>query len=197
MPLFLKMKKSLLLQFLLFTVALTLNSCSNKPLHSFKKAQYNHGHYKAMNNKVKPVEQKKVEIPTIEPAVTASNEIAATTQIPTIENYSQTIEAEREKERISHEPKITTSTEKSFALKGKVKNIFKSPLAPQHKLLKHKKQFSNSEGDARSLLWLLIVILLILWLVGIVAGGWGIGGLIHVLLVIALVLFILWLLRMI
>ena len=59
-----------------------------------------------------------------------------------------------------------------------------------------------SDGDrgeraALSLLWLVIVIVLILWLIGILAGGFGLGGLINLLLVIALILLILWLLRVI
>jgi len=61
---------------------------------------------------------------------------------------------------------------------------------------------SISDGDrgdhaALSLLWLVIVIVLILWLIGILAGGFGLGGLINVLLVIALILLVLWLLRII
>ena len=51
--------------------------------------------------------------------------------------------------------------------------------------------------DALSLFWIIILILLILWLVAILSGGWGLGDYVHILLVIALVLLILWLLRII
>jgi hypothetical protein len=50
---------------------------------------------------------------------------------------------------------------------------------------------------ALSLLWIVILVLLILWALGLLAGGWGLGGLINILLVIALILLILWLLRII
>jgi hypothetical protein len=61
---------------------------------------------------------------------------------------------------------------------------------------------NTSDGDrgeraALSLLWLVIVIVLILWLIGILAGGFGLGGFINLLLVVALILLILWLLRVI
>ena len=55
----------------------------------------------------------------------------------------------------------------------------------------------HSDGAALSLLWLVIVIILIIWLIGILAGGFGLGGLINLLLIIALILLILWLLRVI
>ncbi len=55
----------------------------------------------------------------------------------------------------------------------------------------------GGEHAALSLLWLVIVIILILWLVGLLAGGFGLGGLINLLLVVALILLVLWLLRII
>jgi hypothetical protein len=57
---------------------------------------------------------------------------------------------------------------------------------------------NSSDGDdALSLFWIIILVLLILWAIGALAGGFGLGGFINLLLVIALVLFILWLLRLI
>ncbi len=53
----------------------------------------------------------------------------------------------------------------------------------------------DGDDGARSLLWLIIVIILILWLLGLLFS-FG-GSLIHLLLVLALILFILWLLRII
>jgi hypothetical protein len=54
-----------------------------------------------------------------------------------------------------------------------------------------------SSGDALSLFWIVILILLVLWVAGLIGGGWGLGWVINVLLVIALVLLILWLLRIV
>jgi hypothetical protein len=53
----------------------------------------------------------------------------------------------------------------------------------------------HGERRALSLLWLVIVIVLILWLIGLLAGGFGLGGFINLLLLVALILLILWLLR--
>jgi hypothetical protein len=49
--------------------------------------------------------------------------------------------------------------------------------------------------DALSLLWIVIVVILILYLLGLLFDGFGLGNLIHILGVIAVVLLILWLLR--
>jgi hypothetical protein len=51
--------------------------------------------------------------------------------------------------------------------------------------------------DALSLFWIIILILLILWLVAILTGGWGLGWGVHIILLVALILLILWLLRII
>jgi len=68
--------------------------------------------------------------------------------------------------------------------------------------LKFKKQLKSSLFPAPSpvtsdlsLLWIVIIILLVLWALGLISGNFG--GLIHLLLVIALILLILWLLRII
>jgi hypothetical protein len=55
----------------------------------------------------------------------------------------------------------------------------------------------HSERAALSLFWLIIVIVLILWLIGLIAGGFGLGAFINILLIIALILLILWLLRIV
>ncbi|HXC04455.1 MAG TPA: hypothetical protein VNZ86_06860 [Bacteroidia bacterium] len=74
------------------------------------------------------------------------------------------------------------------------------PFAPVHvsqqlKDIKHLK--SEGEREGLSLFWLVILILLILWLLGLIGGGWGLGILINVLLLFALILLILWLLRIV
>jgi hypothetical protein len=55
----------------------------------------------------------------------------------------------------------------------------------------------GGERAALSLLWLVIVIILVLWLIGLLAGGFGLGAFINLLLLIALILLILWLCRII
>jgi hypothetical protein len=57
---------------------------------------------------------------------------------------------------------------------------------------------STGNGDeARSLFWIVILVLLILWALGIISGSFGLGILFNLLLLIALILLILWLLRIV
>ncbi len=73
-------------------------------------------------------------------------------------------------------------------------NTVKSLLENKNKI----KKIQDTPGDdARSFFWIVITVLLILWLLGFIAGGWGLGNLINLLLAIALILFILWLLRIV
>lgn len=55
----------------------------------------------------------------------------------------------------------------------------------------------DTADDGLSLFWIVIAIILIVWLIGFLAGGFGLGDFIHILLVIALVLLVLWLLRIV
>jgi len=52
----------------------------------------------------------------------------------------------------------------------------------------------NTDGHGLSFFWIVILVVLIIWALGL---GFGLGGLINVLLVIALVLLILWLLEVV
>jgi uncharacterized membrane protein len=93
--------------------------------------------------------------------------------------------------------------------KTKTKIISKQPVSYKTKIIEtlaahisnksplQKIAVADSDRDGLSLFWIIILIILILWAVGFLAGGFGLGGLIHLLLVIALVLLILWLLRII
>ncbi len=54
---------------------------------------------------------------------------------------------------------------------------------------------SAGDGEGLSLFWIVILVILLLWAFGFLAGGFGLGGLINILLVVALILLILWLLR--
>lgn len=104
--------------------------------------------------------------------------------------------------------KNKTQPEKEVATVEKKKNHFtkvRLPLSTPFKIQRMHKQLghdttvapSSSSDDALSLLWLIIVVLIILWALGFLFSGFGMGPLIHLLLVIALILLILWLLRII
>jgi hypothetical protein len=51
-------------------------------------------------------------------------------------------------------------------------------------------KFSDHEGGGYWL-WTLIAILIVIWLISLLTGGWGLGGLIYIFLVVALVLLLL------
>lgn len=55
----------------------------------------------------------------------------------------------------------------------------------------------NDDDEGRSLFWVVILIIVILWALGLLTGSLGLGVLFNLLLVIALILLILWLLRII
>jgi hypothetical protein len=59
----------------------------------------------------------------------------------------------------------------------------------------NKPNTTANNDDGLSVLWVVVLVLLILWAVGL--WGFGLGGLINVLLVIALILLILWLLQVV
>ena len=103
-------------------------------------------------------------------------------------------------------PLVASSSNKPVFNKryGAAKSLIKS--APGLKIFPSKESkhsfFSKSrpvasDGSGLSLLWIVILVLLILWALGLISGGFGLGGFINILLVIALILLILWLLRII
>lgn len=76
--------------------------------------------------------------------------------------------------------------------------VFKlNPLKENKHSFLTKSNAASSEDDGLSLLWIVIVVLLVLWALGLISGGFGLGGFINILLLIALILLILWLLRII
>jgi len=54
---------------------------------------------------------------------------------------------------------------------------------------------SPAAGEALSMLWILAVIILVVYIAGLLLDNFGAGWIIHLLLVAALVIFLLWLLR--
>lgn len=79
------------------------------------------------------------------------------------------------------------------------KFISKIPFAskiilPKIKATNHPNAAANDGGN---LVWTIIGVLLVLWLLSLLTGGWGLGGLIYLFLVVALVLILLRLLRVI
>ena len=85
---------------------------------------------------------------------------------------------------------------KKTMTRGEVVNIAVREPVKALKLVKQLSKSADAGDDALSLLWVVIVVILIVYLLGILMDGFGLpSGLIHLLGVIALVLLILWLLR--
>ncbi|MGV3632403.1 MAG: hypothetical protein ACO1O6_14445 [Bacteroidota bacterium] len=103
---------------------------------------------------------------------------------------------------------VVENTDQPAALKHKViqkkiaaaestKRIIEKVSFQKKKHLQKMEQKSSPQpivGAVLSLFWIVILIIFLLYLVGLLAGGFGLGGLIHLLLVITLILLILWLL---
>jgi hypothetical protein len=69
--------------------------------------------------------------------------------------------------------------------------------APKFRALNDSQIGVAGPSDGYSLLWIIIVVLAVLYLIGLLTGGFGLGPIIHVLIIVAVVLLILWLLKVI
>lgn len=193
------MKKLFTFSIICLISGLILSSCNSKLFVS--KRHYNDGYYISYNKGKQALHAPK------ENAKANQNE----TSIPVLyaENNSEDnsiyeyvgpnpladnkiIFANNEKSQLKEiQKRGSTST-----LKNKAK-IIEEPIS-QIKNTLFKTSGTNGvtavNDDGLSFLWVVIVVLLVLWALGYIAG-FSLGGLINILLVIALILLILWLLR--
>lgn len=192
--------RCLLLILSVIVISEFLSSCKNSEII---KRKYNKGYYISHSGK-KQTNPSSRETETIDNAVTATA-------------------PESKPETATDEPKATENTEsktalassenesKAFSSSDMIKKLHKrteaigstiplgiTPRTTQAEDLKNTSvlsQTSDPARDALSLLWIVIVIILIVYVIGLLLDGFGLGLAIHVLAVIALVLLILWLLR--
>jgi hypothetical protein len=95
---------------------------------------------------------------------------------------------------ISSISKREKNQEQVFSSASKSVKNFVGKLPVLKNNLEFKKAINaDKDDDGLSLFWIIILVLLILWALGLI-GGYG-GGLIYILLVVALILLILWLLK--
>lgn len=80
---------------------------------------------------------------------------------------------------------------------GEATELSLGEVKSSHRNLPSLRPYADSDDDALSLFWIVIIVILVLYLLGVISGGWGLGFLIHLLLIIALILLILWLLRIV
>lgn len=195
-----KMNKNLhkIIIFLAFIVI--ASSCNNSRGLSITKRHYSKGNYVSVNKKQKafvyhePVKK----LPGIDVQKEKESILAASIKEEKLieANVDQKIgKSEMQKENRLEDliNEAETQKIKEATQKESLNNLSKIKQAKQ---LFHLNKIQPDAG-ARSLFWLVITILIIIWLIALLSGGWGLGGLVNLLLLIALILFILWLLRLI
>jgi len=143
--------------------------------HSVAKASDKKAPLKTTDIVVKPIEKNETTIAPINPI---NNDLIVSNEI----NYNK-----------SNAKKNVTKIVKRIPAINEVAPVIKVKKA----IFERPSPAAASDSAGLSLLWIVIVVLLVLWALGLLAGGFGLGGFINILLVIALILLILWLLRII
>ncbi|MGZ3900577.1 MAG: hypothetical protein ACXVNM_12265 [Bacteroidia bacterium] len=188
------MKNLLKFMLLVVSVSVLFTSCKTA---SLTKRHYNKGYYVSHSGKkgkttVHTTEDKQAitKVESVTPKTTAIPIAMDDKPLMASNNPGEKSTPERvSKENKKVENKLRyAGTDNTISVKEMVKNPFKLT-----KIVAAK----DSDNDALSLLWILIVVLLIVYIAGLLLDDFGLGGLIHILGVIVLVLLILWLLRII
>ena len=190
------MKNSFKITILALIAVIAFSSC-NSGL-SITKRRYNKGYYVHHSTKPSDPKHKEVRKMVQQPAENTEKETLATNaweqSSPNAFPQSQeqpvvTAKAPiKNNSSVKNNPKATNITSTiQLAIKEPVKTI---------KKLSTEIKSSPAAGEALSLLWILIVILLIAYVLGLLFDNFGLGWVIHILLVVILVLLILWLLRL-
>lgn len=199
--------KNLFVPFTLIILAGAMfSSCSNTSKLSITKRHYRSGYYVNWGSKKQTLAVTKIPATTrhqVTPEVIAKSENTVASKPSIVASLKSVII-----QKLAPSKKIQISENRTVNSTSSGKNIFSTNANATNNVTEsqsvNNKQaiYDANDGDggsseraALSLLWIVIVVILILWLIGILAGGWGLGGLINLLLVIALILLILWLLR--
>jgi len=196
------MKKVIRFGIFCFIASILFTSC--KSSMSVTKRRYNSGYYITYNN------GKQCSPALKEQTKTTSS--ASTNQVKLLQEQ---VKQKKTKEYaqdncVEDNTTVVASTEKKqyrTVLKQHIKQIQalqtkiieNRTLQIKQTLSKTKKTntTSSDDDDALSLFWIVILVILILWALGLLAGGFGLGGLINLLLLVALILLILWLLKIV
>ncbi len=189
------MKKLITLSFLAIITSLLFSACSTKLF--ITKRHYTKGFYIAHSKEKKQA----IKFNEAEKIITKNkvSEFHNQTQEMVIDhNYGKspipvvcTYANENKKipiETSLQQTEKKTSSNKILDLKQSIKQF-------KNEQFKSKFPTASRSGDGLSLFWIVILVILILWALGLLSGGFG--GLINLLLLIALILLILWLLRVI
>lgn len=193
------MKKVISFSAICILTSILFSSCKSNL--SVTKRHYNNGYYIAHSTgkhiSLTPKEEVKiVQTKTKKSLYAAQSQVEQTT----ISGYSEKIPVTGNNVITASAKKIQSKTisqkNAKQTLKHKIK-LIENPIAQLKHRLSETKKVSNdsSDKDGLSLFWIIILVILILWAIGFFEGGFGLGALINLLLLVALILFILWLLR--
>jgi len=190
------MKKIITLSISLILTAFIFSSC-NQSL-SLTKRHYNKGYYvntkKSVKTEKSNSEQKNITIintekveeevfnPIVINDVTIDSSFVNNYKEETIINKDKVAQANTHSKKIKFEGKI----ESNGLFQASKSNSLVSEIQKESK--------KSSDDDSLSLFWIIIFIILLLWVFGFVFLA---NALIHLLLLVALILLILWLLRII
>lgn len=192
------MKKIINILSVILLVGIVATSCKSKV--SIVKRHYQKGYHIVVNKAHKnprvntDKDLAKTNVPSISPVVEAKAQVVnvRNSEVQPLEasNNTSTQASITKKRAIASSPLTKMMKFKPLSIKEPVKEI-------KQGLLKHdmfKSKSSSSEGGL-SLFGFIILLILILWLLGFLVGDFG--GLIHILLIVALILLILWLLHIV
>jgi len=188
------MKKIISFAFACILLSVLFTSC--KPGMLIKR-HYNNGYYIAKNDRAPSRSTNSVTTNSpqrLQKSAYSVRTQPAQTESGRYDNGSAVAEVER-----GPAPEPATANKPVYKNKPSAAPITKSNAYTINKPVANETVRQKLSGDAASdglsLFWIVILVILILWAIAFIAGGFGLGNLIHILLIIALVLFILWLLR--
>ena len=190
------MKKNTLFTSIIIVTTVLLSSCGANM--SITKRHYNNGYY--VSNTKMPSKEKQRGIEKW--AQTKTNESPNFAHNKSEDNAINIDSAES----LIIDNNVMVASNNKIEGSTNSRNIIKHAIKQQAKILTHateqnkhtsfrKNKLSDDSDDPLSLLWIVIVAILILWVLGLLTGGFGLGGLFHLLLLIAVILLVLWLLR--
>jgi hypothetical protein len=174
-------------------------SCSRDSSLSFTKRHYRNGYYVEYADKKSTLKLKAHETAlTEEPTLTSQKTIGPKVERNLIIKDGNTNESKggivsKNKSTSTKGINLKLVTERPSLLLPATHSKTNTPIYKFH--VKGVQDTTNE--DVRSFFWTVILVILVLWLIAVLTGGWGLGGLVHLFLVVALILFILWLLRII
>lgn len=202
--------KNLFLSIIALVVTSIFFSSCNQGI-SLTKRHYRNGYNLEVSGK--PGKTKTIEIETFENPLHEQPEYASTQS--SVENYIQakpfsfvddssgnTVKSDKEKNSGNNKGTIHVNknpSKQKSKMVSSVKRIANNIFSLKHEISENKKSVRNSDEPrgGGGLIWTIIAVLLVLWLLSLLTGGWGLGGLLYLFLIVALVLILFRLLRII